>query len=101
MHLWLLGCSLDSRPGLRLTAAANAADGREKKKKEKDKGGGTRNLLSLPRDDKDDEWGDDNNEGATAEPILRVLHDQSCFVPGSMTILILVDRPLLDANGNW
>ncbi len=63
--------------------------------------GGARNLLSLPRDNKDnDGWGDNNNKGATAEPILRVLHDQSCFAPGSMGILTLVDRPLLDTNGN-
>ncbi len=85
-----------------LAAVAAVADGREKKKKKEDKGGGgTRNLLSLPGDNKDNNgWGDGNNKGAMAEPILRVSHDQSCFAPGSTTILTLVDRPLLDANCN-
>jgi hypothetical protein len=63
------------------------------------RGDGTRNLLSLPGDNKDnDGWGDGNNKGATLEPILRVLHDQSHFVPGSTMIFTLVNHPLLDAN---
>jgi hypothetical protein len=63
------------------------------------RGDGTRNLLSLPGDNKDnDGWGDGNNKDTTLEPILRVSHDQSHFVPGSMMILTLVDHPLLDAN---
>ncbi len=60
-----------------------------------------RNLLSFPGDNEDNnEWGDGNNKGATAEPILRVSHDQSRFAPGSTTILTLVDHLLLDADGN-
>jgi hypothetical protein len=64
----------------RLAAAAAAADGREKKKKKEDKGGGTRNLLSLPGDNEDnDGWGNGNNEGVTAEPILRVSYVTHIF----------------------
>jgi hypothetical protein len=78
----------------------NTADGREKKKKKENNGGGTRNLLSLPGENEDnDGWGDGINEGAMAELILGVSHDQSRFAPGSTTILTLVDRPLLDADG--
>jgi hypothetical protein len=63
--------------------------------------GGTRNLLSLPGDNEDNNgWGDGNNEGAMAEPILRVSHDRSRFAPGSTTKLTLVNRPLLDADGD-
>jgi hypothetical protein len=69
-------------------------------------GGGARILLSLPGDDEDDDgWGDDNDEGAMAYPILRVSHDQFRFAPRSTMILTLVDRPLLDADatgrGGW
>jgi hypothetical protein len=85
----------------RLASTAAAADGREKKKKEEEKRGGRRNLLSLLGDNKDNcGWGEDNNKGAMAEPILRVSHDQSHFAPGSTRILTLVDRPLLDADGD-
>ena len=63
-------------------------------------GGGARNLPFLPGDNEvNDGWGDGINEGAMAELILGVSHDQSRFAPGSTTILTLVDRPLLDADG--
>ncbi len=63
--------------------------------------GGARNLLSLPGDHKDnDGWGDDDDQGATADPILRVSHNQSRFMPGSLRTLTLIDCPLLDADGD-
>jgi hypothetical protein len=82
MQLWLLGRSLGSRLGLRLATLLlrpprppRPTAGRRRRRR-RIRGGGTRNLLSLPGDDKDnDGWGDHEDEGATAEPILRVLHD--------------------------
>ncbi len=44
--------------------------------------------------------GGGNNKAATAELILRVLHNQSRFALRSMTIPTLVDHPLLEADGN-
>ncbi len=107
MHLWLLGHSLDSRPGLCLAALLQwlpqlpRPTPRRRRRRRRIRGGGTRNLLSLPEDNKDnDGGGGGDNEGATPEPILSVSHDQSCFAPGSTTILTLVDRPLPEANDN-
>ncbi len=60
-----------------------------------------RNLLSLAGDNEDNNgWGDGNKKDAMVELILRVLHDQSHFAPGFMMILILVNCPLLNANGD-
>jgi hypothetical protein len=92
MHLWLLGRSLGSRPGPQ--PPEPTARRRRRRKKIR---GGTRNLLSLPGDNEDNNgWGDGNNKGAIVELIVRVSHDQSCFAPGSTTILTLVDRPHLE-----
>jgi hypothetical protein len=71
MHLWLLGHSLGLRPGLCLAALPLRppqlmAERRRRRRRIK---GGSRNLLSLPEDNKDnDGWGDSDNKGTAAEP---------------------------------
>jgi hypothetical protein len=75
------------------------AHGWEKKKKKEDKVGGGQGASS-PSPGMTKMTTDGGNEGATAEPILRVSHNQSSFAPMSTTILTLVDHPLLDANGD-